>query len=205
MPPAPPFLQPVPARSLSGTLTTNSNTTLDFNLVTPNTAGGSDQIAVSGALNVSGGGTLAFTNHGVGQPSLGYYKIMSYGSLTGTASNLTLPPVANNIAYTLDLNKNPGFVDVHRGFLGDANDDGVVNGIDLGILAGNFFNTGMNWTQGDFNGDGVVNGIDLGILAGNFFGTVGAFDVRPLLLAAPLRAFPSRPACSCWARVWWAC
>ena len=53
----------------------------------------------------------------------------------------------------------------------------MVNGIDLGIMAGNFFNTNMNWTQGDFNGDGVVNGIDLGILAGNFFGTIGAFDV----------------------------
>ena len=38
-----------------------------------------------------------------------------------------------------------------------------MNGIDLGILAGNFFNTNMNWTQGDFNGDGVVNGIDLAL------------------------------------------
>jgi hypothetical protein len=42
--------------------------------------------------------------------------------------------------------RDPGFIDLHRGF------------------------------QGDANGDGVVNGIDLGILAGNFFGTVGAFD-----------------------------
>ena len=162
-----------------GSLTTNAGSTLDFNLVTPNTAGGSDRIAVSGALNISGGGTLAFTNHGIGQASLGYYRIMSYGALTGTASNLTMPAVANNIAYVLDLTKDPGFVDVHRGFLGDANDDGVVNGIDLGILAGDFFNNNMNWTQCDYNGDGVVNGIDLGILAGNFFGTVGAFDVAP--------------------------
>ena len=59
-----------------------------------------------------------------------------------------------------------GILNTHYG---DANTDGVVNGIDLGILAGNFFNSGALWEQGDFNGDGVVNGVDLGILAGNFF------------------------------------
>jgi len=42
----------------------------------------------------------------------------------------------------------------------DLNDDGVVNGADLGILLSAWGSSG----PGDFNGDGVVDGADLGIL-----------------------------------------
>jgi hypothetical protein len=51
---------------------------------------------------------------------------------------------------------------------GDANMDGQVNIGDLGILAGHYGQTGVDWTDGDFNGDGKVNVGDLGILAGNY-------------------------------------
>ena len=47
---------------------------------------------------------------------------------------------------------------------GDLNGDGVVNGIDLGILLGAWGARG----PADLNADGVVNGIDLGILLGNW-------------------------------------
>lgn len=46
--------------------------------------------------------------------------------------------------------------------LGDLNDDGVVNGGDLGILLSNWGGSG----PGDINGDGVIDGADLGILLG---------------------------------------
>ncbi|MFO0875046.1 MAG: LamG-like jellyroll fold domain-containing protein [Phycisphaerales bacterium] len=46
--------------------------------------------------------------------------------------------------------------------LGDLNDDGVVNGADLGILLSGWGSTG----PGDFNEDGVVDGADLGIMLG---------------------------------------
>ncbi|HMN96293.1 MAG TPA: hypothetical protein PKC90_07415 [Phycisphaerales bacterium] len=42
----------------------------------------------------------------------------------------------------------------------DLNDDGVVDGADLGILLGNWGGGGV----GDLNGDGIVDGADLGIL-----------------------------------------
>ncbi|MFI5240445.1 MAG: glycosyl hydrolase [Candidatus Saccharimonadia bacterium] len=51
---------------------------------------------------------------------------------------------------------------------GDANCDGVVNILDLSILASNYGNSGMNWAQGDFNSDGLVNITDLSILASNW-------------------------------------
>ncbi|MFI5240119.1 MAG: dockerin type I domain-containing protein [Candidatus Saccharimonadia bacterium] len=52
--------------------------------------------------------------------------------------------------------------------MGDANCDGVVNIIDLSILASNWGNTTATWNMGDFNGDGIVNILDLSILAANW-------------------------------------
>ncbi|QDU72662.1 M14 family zinc carboxypeptidase [Mucisphaera calidilacus] len=50
---------------------------------------------------------------------------------------------------------------------GDANSDGVVDLVDLSILAANFDSFGT-FEQGDFNVDGVVDLLDLSILAANF-------------------------------------
>ena len=54
----------------------------------------------------------------------------------------------------------------------DANGDGVVNIIDLTLVASNFGKTGQN--DADVNGDGVVNIIDLTLVAGAFGNTAGA-------------------------------
>lgn len=48
------------------------------------------------------------------------------------------------------------------GVFGDLNDDGVVDGADLGLLLGNWDGPGL----GDLDGDGVVTGGDLGLLLG---------------------------------------
>ena len=52
--------------------------------------------------------------------------------------------------------------------LGDADLNGIVNGIDFGILSANFNKGVTAWDQGDFNYDGIVNGIDFGELSANF-------------------------------------
>ena len=46
----------------------------------------------------------------------------------------------------------------------DFNDDGQRNLADLGILLGNYNESGMGFEDGDANGDGIVNLSDLGIL-----------------------------------------
>jgi len=56
---------------------------------------------------------------------------------------------------------------------GDANLDGHVDVVDLGILATNYDRTGLtaganNWAVADYNGDGNVDVVDLGILATNY-------------------------------------
>jgi hypothetical protein len=51
---------------------------------------------------------------------------------------------------------------------GDLNQDGVANGLDLGIMASAWLSSpgALNWNPAaDINNDGVVNGLDVGILA----------------------------------------
>jgi autotransporter-associated beta strand protein len=62
-----------------------------------------------------------------------------------------------------------GEIQISYTLYGDINQDGVVNGTDFGILAGNFGHSVTGgWEQGDLNYDGTVNGTDFGLLAGNF-------------------------------------
>lgn len=55
---------------------------------------------------------------------------------------------------------------------GDANIDGRVDYLDLGVLASNYRLEGKSWPEADFNGDTLVDYLDLGLLASNYrFGT----------------------------------
>lgn len=69
---------------------------------------------------------------------------------------------------------------------GDADLDGEVNVVDLGILATHFGQSG-GWSEGDFNGDGEVNVVDLGVLATNFgFSAPLTAEIADLLGAGDL-------------------
>lgn len=52
--------------------------------------------------------------------------------------------------------------------IGDINNDGVVNTVDLGSLLGEFGHTVDEDDANDINHDGVVNTVDLGLLLGRF-------------------------------------
>jgi hypothetical protein len=58
-------------------------------------------------------------------------------------------------------------------YAGDANLDGQVDIGDLGLLSGNWQQSGKDWFGGDFTYDGIVNIGDLGALAGNWQKGVG--------------------------------
>ncbi len=51
---------------------------------------------------------------------------------------------------------------------GDANGDGVVNGLDLSVLLSQFGSSVEPWSGADLNGDGQVIGLDLSVLLANF-------------------------------------
>ena len=52
---------------------------------------------------------------------------------------------------------------------GDADNDGLVDGVDFTYLKANFGQAGKSWAEGDFNGDGLVDGVDFTYLK-HFFG-----------------------------------
>jgi hypothetical protein len=166
-----------------GGLTTNNNTTLAFNLVTRNIAGGSDQIDVTGAggLTLGAGTKIAITGNPVGAGSLGYYQALKYNGTFNGAYNSTaisMPAVsAGKIAYTLDIAHDAGFIDIHRGFLGDADDNGVVNFTDFVRLSNNYGKADKGWFGGDFNGDGTTNFSDFVQLSNNYGNTVGGGSI----------------------------
>ncbi len=58
----------------------------------------------------------------------------------------------------------------------DLNDDGITNGLDVGILKTQFLSAGPD---ADFNGDGVVNGLDVGILKTFFLQPPGPSGLVP--------------------------
>ena len=74
----------------------------------------------------------------------------------------------------------------------DVNEDGVVNIIDLTLVASNFGKTGQN--SADVNGDGVVNIIDLTLVAAAFGNAAGA----PALWSRNREITPTRDQVQQW-------
>jgi fibronectin-binding autotransporter adhesin len=156
-------------------LTTNTNTTLAFDLATP---GASDVLAVNGSV-VLGGGKIAVTSQSVkGATSLGYYKVVSYtGTLTGTISGSALPAIANNVEYTVSTTNDPGFIDIHRGFIGDTDDNGTVTVADLNTVLANLGTTTSSWGKGNFDGAATIDLTDLNDVLNNIGMTIPGTSV----------------------------
>jgi hypothetical protein len=57
------------------------------------------------------------------------------------------------------------------GVVGDANNDGIVNGLDINLVAKHWLSTGAQPLIGDVNADGIVNGLDINLIAQNWLQT----------------------------------
>ena len=55
---------------------------------------------------------------------------------------------------------------------GDVTGDGVINGLDINLVATNWLHTGVA-PAGDANEDGVVNGLDINLIASKWLQTLG--------------------------------
>ena len=66
-----------------------------------------------------------------------------------------------SIDYNFDTTHDPGFVDIHRGFLGDTNDDGTTDLTDLTAVALHWRAQDNLRADGDLNGDGTIDLTDL--------------------------------------------
>ena len=85
--------------------------------------------------------------------------------LAGGPGQSTTDPIVYGDAFWFDLDSLPVIPDIP----GDANRDGIVNGLDAAILASNWMTSGNpSWGDGDFNGDGKVDETDATIMAANW-------------------------------------
>ena len=87
--------------------------------------------------------------------------------LTDSTGNTTTPEIENAEITTL-----PGLPTALSHLTEDVNADGVINIVDLTLVASNFDKTGDN--VADVNGDGVVNIVDLTLVAAAFGNTAAA-------------------------------
>jgi hypothetical protein len=93
---------------------------------------------------------------GAGIYGIGY---VDGGKDINQAANAVVKAAGNQIVYTPAL-------------IGDANLDGAVTFIDLGIVAQNLGAINTDWEHGDFNYDGTTNFLDIGLLAQNLSKTI---------------------------------
>jgi hypothetical protein len=79
---------------------------------------------------------------------------------------------------------------------GDANGDGLVDGVDFNIWNQFRFLSGTDWVGGDFNGDGLTDGTDFGLWNAHKFTSSGTAATWPLV-PEPAAGW----ACMLWAMV----
>ena len=124
---------------------------------------------------ISGFGTDIITNQSAAN-TMGGGNVFVEGNLV----QLTIPihasqdyAVSSSVAHTVISGQ---IIAYHVFTQGDANFDGVVNGLDISLVASHWLQMGSN-APGDANGDKVVNGLDIAMIASNWLqgsgGTAG--------------------------------
>jgi len=101
-----------------GSLTTNSNTTLNFDLTAPQAAG-DDELIITGAGATNIGASTAIT-FGTSTGS-GTYRLINYSGATPSFGNLTLPSAPAGRSYTLTVGQDVNWIDLRVNTSGTAN------------------------------------------------------------------------------------
>jgi hypothetical protein len=160
-----------------GALTVNGTLDVANNFVLIHYSPSASPVATIASLLATGYNNGAWNGAGIistvaqTHPSYG----LGYADSADPGNPAALPSATIEIRYTL---------------LGDANLDGVVNGVDLGILSANFNKGVTGWDAGDFNYDNAVNLADFASLSANF--NQGA-NIAATAPPASITSAPNRP------------
>lgn len=133
-----------------------------------------DSLAVDGNATLAGE-LMIHVESSMTLAEMDAFTILSCTELNGQFDSISgdrsLGQFEWNVVY--DYTANTVSLVLHAAFLpGDANKDGIVDGSDVIVIAGNWqagvVGGGATWEMGDFNGDGKVDGSDVTILASNW-------------------------------------
>ncbi len=149
------------------------------------------QIDVAGAFSITGSLTVTFA--GGFDPHNGeQFRLFSVGSQSGTFGSLSLPTLDPGLHWDTSLLYSQGVLRVS--IPGDANNDSVVNGLDIADIASFWLKSGAGVT-GDVNGDGVVNGLDIALVASHWLQTYGSLpSVQATVVPEPETIVPAAVA-----------
>ena len=123
----------------------------------------SDGPSVVTGVGVGGPALIALGTFSGGGPSFGMDGNLS-------SQGLFLDSAGPNFGAAIDPDNNI-LIELHGDPVphpADLNQDGFVDGLDLGILLGNFNQSGIPQSGGELNGTDPVDGLDLGILLGEW-------------------------------------
>jgi hypothetical protein len=163
--------------TLLGALTVNGTLDVANNIVLIHYGSSPSPIATIASLLASGYNNGAWNGPGiistVAQTHPSY--ALGYADSADPGNPAALASATIEIRYTL---------------LGDTNLDGVVNGVDFGILSANFNKGVTGWDAGDFNYDNAVNGVDFSDLSANFNQGANTTATTP---STPITSAPNQP------------
>jgi len=154
--------------------------------------GASSSVALDGYSIVSAAGSLSiagfngFAGHGVagwesvGPSTTGISELNLSSSSTLASNGVQVLGSIFAISGMQDLSfqysdhstgsTHTGLVLYSAQLAGDVNGDGVVNGLDISLIAANWLHTGS--LTGDANFDGTVNGLDIALVASNWLNSL---------------------------------
>ncbi len=148
--------------------------------LTPGT--GYDQLVVTGPTTLFGSLDIDLID-GLTPDYFDEFQVLIADSRSGQFTTITGATIAPDmtLAPVYDYNGVIGLTLI-AAIPGDANLDGIVNGLDLLRWQANLF-SGNQWDQGDFNIDGLVNGLDLLIWQSHLFDSVTSLIPSPSFAA----------------------
>jgi len=146
--------------------------------------GGHDQLLVTGSASLNG--TLDIQTDAGFTPGVGAmpgmvgdsYVIITASSRTGEFSTVNGRHAGGGKFYKVGYNPTNVSLGAFQALGGDADGNLTVDITDFNTLAGNFGNTGVEWTDADFDANDVVDITDFNTLAGNF-GPYGGLGDAP--------------------------
>jgi hypothetical protein len=166
--------------SFGGDVSLSASTTLSIRIAGTTRGSGYDALAVVGNLNLAGALSVGLVGFA---PTAGNsFDILDWGSLGGTFSSLSLPPLTTGLMWNSSKLYTTGVLSVQM--LGDYNGNGVVDAADYTVWRDTLGQMGTGLAA-DGNGNGTIDAGDYTVWQTNFGNHAGSGATSSLAVPEP--------------------